>query len=56
MVDMIPKSNLHKRPSLNEEPEKKAKKKRNPLDHFLEELDKYDEGCEEPSPVISSGF
>ncbi len=34
----------------------KKKKKKNPLDEYLDELDSYDEGVEEPSPIISSGY
>jgi hypothetical protein len=32
------------------------KKKKNPLDKMMDELEGYDEGIDEPSPVISSGY
>ncbi len=32
----------------------KKKKKKNPLDEFLEDLEEYDEGCE-PQDLMSSG-
>jgi len=41
---------------MNKESSKpKKKKKKNPLDEYLEELESYDEGCEKPSPIHSSG-
>ncbi len=35
---------------------KKKKSPKNPFDDFLEELEGYDDGCEAPSPIISSGY
>ena len=34
---------------------KKKVKKKNPLDEYLDELEKYDDGVESPSPIHSSG-
>ncbi|NQV90872.1 hypothetical protein HQ489_00180 [Candidatus Woesearchaeota archaeon] len=34
--------------------EEKKKKKQNPLDHYLDELEGYDEGCT-PNDLMSSG-
>jgi len=39
-----------------EEKDPKKKKKKNPLDEYMEDLEEYDEGCEKPSPIISSGY
>jgi len=36
------------------EKKKTKKKKKNPLDEIMEELDNYDEGCE-PKDLMSSG-